>query len=295
MQLFVNDLTVMDFSYLCPKRGMVGESWIVDVILQGSLNEESMVLDFGKVKKQLKYLIDEYVDHKLLIPAEHSFTKIHRNLSDGNVAVDFLRPEQGSIHLHCPPEAYAFVYSDEVNMQSVSDYLRQIIATHLPENVDGITLKLREEVINTPYYHYTHGLKKHDGNCQRIAHGHRSKVTVFENGVESINWQTYWAERWCDIYIGTKEDIISAEQYPWIGEQGALVVDETHVCFTYEASQGEFSMAISRKECEVIDTDSTVECLAQYMLSEQEKIKPEGKYQVMAFEGVGKGAIVESA
>ena len=48
MQLFVNDLTVMDFSYLCPERGMVGESWIVDVVLSGVLNEESMVLDFGK-------------------------------------------------------------------------------------------------------------------------------------------------------------------------------------------------------------------------------------------------------
>ena len=68
MQLFVNDLTVMDFSYLCPERGMVGESWIVDVELDGDLNEESMIQDFAIVKKQLKSFIDQYVDHKLLIP-----------------------------------------------------------------------------------------------------------------------------------------------------------------------------------------------------------------------------------
>ena len=45
--LFVNKLTNIDFSYLDPKEGLVGESWLLDIQLAGSLNEEGMVLDFG--------------------------------------------------------------------------------------------------------------------------------------------------------------------------------------------------------------------------------------------------------
>ncbi|HAQ49840.1 MAG TPA: hypothetical protein DCR37_12410, partial [Glaciecola sp.] len=59
-------------------------------------------------------------------------------------------------------------------------------------------------------------------------------------------------------------------------------------------SQGYFEMAISRAECEVIDRDSTVECLAQYLLEEQTKRSHAGQIKIIAFEGVGKGAIVQT-
>lgn len=289
MQLFVNDLTVMDFSYLCPQRGMVGESWIVDVVLDGELNEESMVQDFGKVKKDLKRLIDEYVDHKLLIPADYEKCDVFNDDDSGQVEIRFEYTDNKHIMLHCPPEAYAILYAQRITMDSVSVYLKEVLATHLPDNVDNITLHLRTEVIPTPFYHYTHGLKKHDGNCQRIAHGHRSKVDIYLDGVLNHNEQAYWAKRWEDIYISTKEDEIPYQDRKIVGEVDA---PSDYYCYGYESSQGYFEILIPKADCEVIETDSTVECLAQFMLSEQKKRTPNAKVKVVAYEGVGKGALV---
>lgn len=290
MQLFVNDLTVMDFSYLCPKRGMVGESWIVDVILDGDLNDESMIQDFGKVKKNLKKLIDEYVDHKLLVPAEHTATSIRNDDSSEQVEVAFTCQDGKMIVMYCPADAYAFIYDTEVTMPSVGAYLREIIATHLPDNVDNIELKLRTEVITTPFYHYTHGLKKHDGNCQRIAHGHRSRIDLFVDGKQSADCEAYWAKRWEDIYIASREDIIPLESRQ---SKTQLSAPEAYSCFAYEATQGYFELVMPTDECEIIETDSTVECLAQFVYEQQRERHAGKACQVFAYEGVGKGAMVK--
>ena len=52
MTLFVRDLTAIDSSYLCTQRGLVGETWLVDLQLQGKLDSMSMVWDFGQIKKR---------------------------------------------------------------------------------------------------------------------------------------------------------------------------------------------------------------------------------------------------
>lgn len=291
MQLFVNDLTVIDFSYLCPERGIVGESWIVDIILDGSLNEQSMVLDFGRVKKQIKRIIDDAVDHKLAVPAEHPFTRVTHAADESSYWVDFLRPHQRSIHLFCPADAYAFIDAEQVDMASVNAYLRAVIKRELPGNIEGLEVLLRSEQIDDAYYHYTHGLKKHDGNCQRIAHGHRSRLQILIDGERDFALEQIWAERWRDIYLGSEEDVAALAKLER-SAAAAELSETTHIGYSYTADQGLFELIVPLSENDLIATDSTVECIATHLADAIRRQRPTANtVQVRAFEGVGKGAI----
>ncbi|WOT03893.1 6-carboxytetrahydropterin synthase [Shewanella youngdeokensis] len=286
MQLFVKDLTVIDFSYLCPIRGMVGESWIVDVLLDGNLDEQNMVLDFAKVKRTIKNTIDAVADHRLLVPTACS--EVRWQQQGERVWMDF-DSQQGDIHLACPAEAFALIPSEIIDFESVNKFLQQALKAQLPANVDGLFLTLRNEIHDAPFYHYTHGLKKHDGNCQRIAHGHRSPVTVFENGAAAPKWDEYWAKRWRDIYLGSEEDCVSVTSLTLSPQSN--ITDSSHVGFHYQAPQGDFQLAMPKGCCDILPIDTTVELLADYMAQTLIEKVPSSNFKVIAYEGVGKGAI----
>jgi len=292
MKLFVNNLTVIDYSYLCHERGMVGESLIVDIELDGSLNDECMVLDFGLVKKQIKAVIDEEVDHKLLVATQHETVSF--NVLEETVQLLLDRPQQLPIYLNCPHQAFALIDSDVVTEEAIIAHLESAIRAVLPDNVTGLVLKLAPEPIFGPFYQYSHGLKKHDGNCQRIAHGHRSIVEIERNGEKAEDLEQYWASRWNDIYLITAEDMVKGDELSYPEELAVLATVPSMHYVAYQAPQGRFELAIPQHCCEVVDFDSTVEQLTSYIATTLANDNVGDKIDVIGYEGVDKGAMASA-
>lgn len=277
--LFVDQLTVIDFAFFDPARGIVGESWIVDLVLEGALDDQGMVFDFGDVKKRIKQAIDATLDHKFAVPSQYSEMSLSE---DGDTLTLEMRDTQGHFYHHqSPKEAVALIPADSVTRESTLSILHDACSKVVPDNVKKIYLNLRTENIRGDYYHYAHGLKKHLGDCQRIAHGHRSQIHIFENGERSQDLETYWCELWRDIYIGTAEDL--QKDFEDNGMQ--------YFEFSYQSEQGEFSLVLPAERCHIMEQDSTVELIAQHIADQLKEKNPQSSIKVKAYEGVNKGAI----
>ncbi len=273
--LFVNELTVIDFSYLHPTRGIVGESWIVDVILEGDLNDEGMVFDFGLVKKQIKQAIDTSIDHKFVVPMHMPGLTLLQD--DEDLIFDFSHQDGFHLSYRSPREAAFLLDSDSLNIDVVVGFMQVHLMSLLPKNVKAVQLNLYPQDIQGAFFHYSHGLKKHQGDCQRICHGHRSPIVVTQDGHRAPAIESAIATLWQDIYLITEEDIIRQSDHD--------------IQLGYDAEQGYFELTLPRKMCYVMQTDTTVELIAEHLLTWVKKHYPASHTQVMAFEGFKKGAI----
>lgn len=278
MHLFVDNLTNVDFSYLDDQRGLVGETWLASITLDGALDHQGMVCDFGIVKKTVRYWLDTYIDHCLVVAAQSPNLTLTQSEETTDITWQY-----GSTHLHClsPASAITLIDDTTITLESVVNWCIQQLAALLPDTIERISLTFTPENIEHHLYHYSHGLKKHQGNCQRIAHGHRSTLEIMKDGTRDHELEAAWCQQWADIYIGTKEDL----------SQGSVA---SHYHFAYESQQGYFELNIPKSDCYLITTDSTVEFIAQHIAQTLKKQYPSSNFSVKAFEGIGKGAIAFS-
>lgn len=278
MQLFVDQLTNVDFSYLCPTRGVVGETWLADVRLNGALDAQGMVCDFGIVKGETRRWLDTTIDHCLLVPTRNPAISVESTRENHKVYCELA--DGGTVVCESPTEAITLIDATEISTLAVAQWSLTQLRGLFPNSVETLQLIFNEEAINGPYYHYSHGLKKHKGNCQRIAHGHRSKLEIYRNGLLAESDMQTWANNWRDIYIATREDLVDGG-------------DAQQLEFAYNSQQGGFYISLPKRLCYLIDTDSTVEFIAQHIATTIKAIYPNDRITVKAYEGLAKGAICE--
>ena len=272
--LFVEQLTVIDCAYLHPQRGLIGESWIVDLELEGDLNAESMVLDFAEVKKKLKKTVDAVADHTLIVAGKSPL--LHYVRSGDRCGLTY-KAESGVIEQQSPVVAVCVLDAEEVTTETLAARLQKAVAAASPKNVHAARLHLRHEVIDGAYYHYTHGLKKHQGYCQRIAHGHRSRLQIIVDGQRDTRLEKRLAGHWRDIYLASTADMASH--------------GKGRMRFEYTAAEGEFLLELPAERCDLMVADTTVERIAEHLASKVAGERPRSKIEVRAYEGVNKGAI----
>lgn len=277
-RLFVNNLTAIDCSVLDPKRGLIGASWSVDIELVGELDHQSMIFDFSKVKKTIKQVIDNEVDHKLLIPKNYSGLSLN-HLKTGATELKFTLKDSDWVRHISPQSALCLIEKKRVSKKHVAAFLKAKLLAALPKNVTDLTINLRKESGLGAFYTYSHGLKKHDGNCQRIAHGHRSTIKIWKNKRRNRYLEKKMARLWRDIYLGTDEDV--------------TLLKRGRMEFSYMSEQGAFKLNINEERVHMMRCDSTVECIAEHVL-ELLEAESDAHFKVHAFEGIGKGAIAES-
>jgi 6-pyruvoyl-tetrahydropterin synthase len=282
IRLFVDRLTILDFSYLHPRRGLLGESWLCDLELAGEPDAQGMVLDFGEVKRSVKRLVDERFDHRLIVPRRHPGLAIESGA--GQCALTFPFGDGLQVVHVGPAVATCLVDAGEITPGTLAGAIETALRPELPGNVAEVRVALREESHGGACYQYSHGLRQHAGNCQRIAHGHRSRIEITRDGLRDPALEGEWAERWRDVYIGTRANLV-----------GTRALEGTIYCrFGYRGTQGEFALELPADRCYLIETESTVENLARHVAERTAAEHRGARYRVRAFEGVDKGAVVEA-
>lgn len=283
--IFLNDFTVLDYAFLGEDGGVWGDSYFVSAELTGALDDQDFLLDFSAAKKTLKALVDESFDHKLLVP-----------MGSGRVTalatgLGWKDETGGTWELTGPRSAYELFPDAEISAGVLEYHLSRLAKIRLPANVQGVSFRLASPTRfhGEASFRYTHGLRFHDGNCQRLFHGHRNPVEVWVEGARSPQWEARLADEWNGAHFvslptlrnGAALDLPLGQRRPQ--HPGTAQVE-------YESSQGKFRGQVPAARVVLTAAEPSIETISALALERLRAWGLRGKTRVVAYEGLNKGA-----
>ncbi|MCP4911896.1 MAG: hypothetical protein GY909_02165 [Oligoflexia bacterium] len=293
--LFYKHATVLDYAYLDDHKGVVGGALIVNAEFIGETDEEGVVYDFSYAKKKVKEIIDRECDHRLVAPAHLVETK------DGISKIEYRYGFNEELMTYeCPEEGICVIPYAQVTKANLQTHLENLILKEMPKTVNAIKIDLVEETLpeGKAVFHYTHGLKEHYGNCQRLFHGHQNTVDVFINGEQQPELENHLAK---DLFKGNVhfclwDNVANKEEVLKYTEEGEVPIGRypeiPQVEIEYESKQGVFKGSLPGRAIYFLDEESTVENLsihfAKYVKA---TCDIDDIVTVRAYEGIAKGSI----
>jgi 6-pyruvoyl-tetrahydropterin synthase len=284
--LFLQKFTVLDYAFLCPERGIQGDSLDVSVEVTGELDHQGFVMDFGRVKKILKAEVDARFDHKLLVPAGSRLLK-ERSEKLGTATLRF-----GSLFYESAVDAVVFLDDERISKELIAQQMAKEILPSLPKTVSKLNFILTDEtrVLSEPFFRYTHGLRYHDGNCQRLIHGHRNVIEVLTNGARSDVRERELAALFSDIHFASVDTVENRKELA-LGMEMRNRDLTMPARISYRSGQGMFTAEFPANQLMMLEQEPSIENLAQMAARILKRRYPAENFSVRAYEGIGKGAV----
>lgn len=291
ISLFCDHISVLDIAYFDKTKGLVGASFQVNVEFVGKPDDEGILIDFSLAKKAVKKIIDDICDHRFVLPksmAQIQDDRFQLELSYG------VKNQQ--LYYEGPTQALCEIPAQYVSSNHIASYLEQEMSNHFGSQFEQVKIQLEEVKLgNKPILNYTHGLKQHYGNCQRLFHGHHNSVDIWVNEEPRPDLES-WLVRdhlKSNIHFCFSENIINKEQVmASLPDDFGIPTKCPFVEIQYQGNQGMFRAVLPSEEIYVLPIESTVENLSSHFAKViRSQTSPKDRIKVKAYEGINKGAI----
>lgn len=288
--LFIKDIDRLDCAVFDPSIGVVGQSWYVDVEVTGQLDENGFVYDFSYLKKLVKSALKSSLDHALIIPVQSTHVNFQET-SSGELwhlkAKTRLTGLDSDWTYKCPKGAVYPIRAVKISKEIIEQECARLIRHRLDETIRKVAVTFRAEAGQgaDSFFRYTHGITGHQGMCQRLFHGHRSRIEVYVSGDRRRDLEQFLAH---DL-LGSSVHIASRSQLISEGD-----IRDGVVSLAYDGTLGRYEARLPANRVFIVDQQTSIERITQQLAEiVAKKVRETEKVKVVCYEGIDKGASSE--